>query len=75
MTELGRINPALLCPITHPSERAQMDLSVLRARDELVQARTGLVNHVGGVLKTNGHCAPSCSTSSFARKLWLWRAN
>ena len=69
LTELGRTNPALLCPITHRSERAQMDLSVLRARDELVRARTGLVNHVRGVLKTNGHRAPSCSTSSFSRKL------
>lgn len=68
LTELGRTNPALLAPITHRSERAQMDLSVLRARDELVRARTGLVNHVRGVLKTNGHRAPSCATNCFARK-------
>lgn len=68
LTELGRTNPALLAPITHRSERAQMDLSVLRSRDELVRARTGLVNHVRGVLKTNGHRAPSCSTNCFVRK-------
>ncbi len=68
LTELGRTNPRLLAPITHRSERAQMDLSVLRARDELVRARTGLVNHVRGVLKSNGLRAPSCATSCFARK-------
>ena len=68
LTELGRTNPALLSPVTHRSERAQMDLSVLRARDELARARTGLVNHVRGVLKSNGHRAPSCATSCFARK-------
>ena len=45
-----------------------MDLSVLRARDELVRTRTGLVNHVRGVLKSNGHRAPSCATSCFDRK-------
>jgi transposase len=68
LTELGRTNPALLSPVTHRSERAQLDLSVLRARDELVQARTGLVNHVRGVLKSNGHRAPSCATNCFVRK-------
>lgn len=68
LTELGRTNPALLAPITHRSERAQMDLSVLRARDELVRARTGLVNHVRGVLKTHGHRAPRCATNCFVRK-------
>lgn len=68
LTELGRTTPALLAPITHRAERAQMDLSVLRARDELVRARTGLVNHVRGVLKTNGHRAPNCATSCFVRK-------
>jgi len=41
---------------------------VLRARDELVRARTGLVNHVRGVLKSNGHRAPNSATSAFVRK-------
>ena len=68
LTELGRTNPGLLSPITHRSEQAQQDLSVLRARDELVRMRTALVNHVRGVLKSNGYRAPSSSTSCFARK-------
>lgn len=68
LTELGRTNPALLSPITHRSGQAQLDRAVLRGRDELVRARTGLVNHVRGVLKSNGHRAPSCSTGAFVRK-------
>lgn len=68
LTELGRTNPALLSPITHRSESAQTDRAVLRGRDELVRARTGLVNHVRGVLKSNGLRAPSCATNTFVRK-------
>jgi transposase len=67
LAELGRTNPGLLAPITHRSETAQADLCVLRARDELVRTRTALINHVRGVLKSNGHRAPTCSAPSFAR--------
>lgn len=68
LTELGRTNVELLAPIRHRSEQAQSDLCVLRARDELVRARTGMINHVRGVLKSNGHRAPTCSAASFGRK-------
>lgn len=68
LTELGRTNPGLLSPITHRSERAQLDLSVLRSRSELVQARTGLINHVRGALKATGHRAPSCASHCFVQK-------
>jgi transposase len=72
LTELGRTNPALLSPVTHRSERAQTDLSVLRARDELVRARTGLINHVRGVLKSNGRRAPKCATNCFVQNSSTW---
>jgi len=68
LAKLGRTDPELLAPITHRSERAQAELCVLRARDELVRARTSMINHVRGVLKSNGHRAPTCSADSFARK-------
>jgi transposase len=41
---------------------------VLRARDELVRTRTGMINHVRGVLKSNGHRAATCSADSFGKK-------
>ncbi|TAJ11613.1 MAG: IS110 family transposase [Planctomycetota bacterium] len=68
LTELGRTNPHLLAPITHRSEAAQLDLTLLRARDELVCARTSLINHVRGVLKSHGLRAPRCSADCFAQR-------
>lgn len=68
LTELGRTNSRLLAPITHRSEQAQADLCVLRARDELVRMRTGMINHVRGVLKSNGHRAATCSAESFGKR-------
>lgn len=68
LAQLGRTNADLLSPIKHRSAQAQADLCVLRARDEIVRARTAMINHVRGVLKSNGFRAPSCSADSFARK-------
>lgn len=68
LTELGRTNPQLLAPIQHRSAEAQADLGVLRARDELVRARTSMINHVRGVLKSNGYRAATCSADSFGKK-------
>ena len=68
LTELGRTNAQLLAPITHRSAQAQADLCVQRAHDELVRARTGMINHGRGVLKSNGHRALTCSADSFGKK-------
>jgi len=43
-------------------DRSQADLAVLRARALLVRARTKLVNHVRGAVKSMGSRLPSCST-------------
>ncbi len=69
LAELGRTNAHLLAPITHRSKEAQADLAVPRARTELVRARTGMINHVRGVLKSNGDRARSCSADSFGRNM------
>jgi transposase len=39
--------------------------SVIQARDALVRARTMLVNHARGVVKSGGTRLPGCSTDSF----------
>jgi transposase len=69
LAELGRTNPQLLAPITHRSKQAQSDLAVPRARDEAVRGRTALINHVRGVLKSNGYRAPNVSADSFGRRV------
>lgn len=58
LARLARIDPALLRPIRHRSERAQMDLMVVRTRAALVQARTSLVNTARGLAKAMGERLP-----------------
>jgi transposase len=68
LARLGRVDPKLLFPIEHRSEKAQVDLGVIRTRDAVVRARTALVNHVRGVVKSLGVRIPRCSTESFPHK-------
>ena len=71
LARLGRVEPQLLSPIEHRGVRAQADLAVIRARDAVVAARTQLVNHVRGAVKSLGSRMPTCSTRSFAKKAGL----
>ena len=68
LADLGRTNVRLLSPIQHRRVEAQQDLAVIRARDELIGVRTGLINHVRGVVKSNGERLPQCATKVFQAK-------
>ena len=48
LARLARIDPELLGPVRHRSAKAQIHLMVIRARAELVRARTALVNASAG---------------------------
>jgi transposase len=63
-----RLEPRLLHPVFHRSEQAQMDLELIKARNQLVQCRSKLINHVRGVVKGVGERIPSCSSDCFARR-------
>jgi len=65
LARLGRVDPALLAPITHREENTQSALVLIRARAQLVVARTRLVNSVRGFVKSMGSRMPSCSTGKF----------
>jgi transposase len=65
LARVARLDPKLLSPIQHRSAQAQQDLEVLRARDELVQARTKLINHVRGAVKSMGKRVPKVSAEAF----------
>jgi transposase len=65
LARLARLDPGLLSPIHHRSPQAQAHLAVIRARDSLVRARTQLINHARGLVKTTGARLPSCSAASF----------
>jgi transposase len=62
----GRADVELLHPIRHRGPEAQRDLAVLRARDQLVAARTQLINHVRGAVKSVGARLSACSAEAFA---------
>lgn len=64
----GRADVALLYPIQHRSADAQRDLEHLRARDQLVGARTKLINHVRGAVKSQGSRLSRCSAEAFAKR-------
>jgi len=68
LAKLLRLDASLLSPIIHRGDEAQQHLAILRSRDSLVQARTQLVNHARGIVKSFGYRLPSCSTKSFATK-------
>ena len=64
----GRIDPSLLHPIRHRGVEAQRDLAVIRGRLALIEARTKLINHVRGVVKSFGYRIRSCSAEAFANR-------
>jgi len=65
LARIGRMDPKLLKPIKLRSEQTQVALGLIRSRDNLVQARTQLVNHVRGMVKTVGVRLPKGSSESF----------
>jgi transposase len=60
LARLARVDPKLLSPIRHRGEEAQMDLAVIRARAELMEARTKLINSARGLAKPMGERLKRC---------------
>ena len=69
LARLARIDPELLGPVQHRSAKAQIHLTVIRARAELVSARTALVNAARGLVKSYGERLPKCGTQQVSREL------
>ncbi len=69
LARLARVDPKLLHPIQHRGGTTQADRALLRSRNELVECRTKLVNHARGIVKSIGGRLPTCSTSSFHKRV------
>src|SRR6202790_2505624 len=69
LARLARVDPELLGPVRHRSAQAQLHLTVIRARAELVSARTALVNATRGLVKSYGERLPKCGTYQVSEKL------
>ena len=68
LARLAHVGPELLSPIQQRSEKTQVDLALVRARDVAVQSRTKIINAVRGIVKSTGLRLPKSSTLTFARK-------
>jgi transposase len=69
LARLARLDPKLLSPIKHRGENSQAHLALLRSRDALVGARTKLVNHVRGAVKSFGARLPKCTAEGFHNRV------
>jgi transposase len=69
LARLARLDPKLLAPVKHRGEASQAHLALLRSRDALVSARTKLVNHVRGAVKSFGARLPKCTAESFHNRV------
>jgi transposase len=68
LARLAHVGPELLSPIQVRSEKTQVDLALVKARDVAVQSRTRIINSVRGLVKSTGRRLPKSSTLTFARK-------
>lgn len=64
LARLARVDPQLLGPIQHRSPEAQQDLTRIRVRAILVEARTALVNSARGLAKAAGERLPQCDADN-----------
>jgi transposase len=69
LARLARIDPGLLSPVRHRSAKAQIHLTVIRARATLVSARTALVNAARGLTKSYGARLPKCGSEQMSREI------
>jgi len=69
LARLARIDPGLLCPVRHRSAKAQIHLTVIRARAGLVSARTALVNTARGLTKSYGERLRKCGSGQMSREI------
>ena len=68
LARLARIDPGLLGPVRHRSAKAQIHLTVIRARAALVSSRTALVNAARGLTKSYGQRLRKCGTEQMNRE-------
>lgn len=68
LARLVRLDRKLLCPVEHRNERAQQHVGLFRARQEAVETRTRLINHVRGAVKSMGMRLPACSAEAFVKR-------
>ena len=67
LARVGRLDLGMLNPVYHRSAQAQADLTVVRMREELMEARSKLVNAVRSTVKSTGGRIPACDADQFGK--------
>lgn len=67
LARVARADAKLLYPIKHREKEIQSTMAFIRSRDILIGARSKLINHIRGVVKSSGDRMPSCSAERFHR--------
>lgn len=68
LAKMARVDPSLLYPVEHVSERCQRDLLQIKLRDNLVRQRVDVISAVRFTLKSLGVHLPSPNTNYFAKR-------
>lgn len=68
LARIARFDSHLLYPIEHRNEQAQMDLSMIKARDVLVKSRSSMINFVRSSVKSMGYRIKTCSSECFHKR-------
>jgi transposase len=68
LARLARLDPKLLYPLKHRGEDSQAHMAIIRSRQALVGARTQLVNHLRGAVKSFEARLPKCPARSFHKR-------
>src|SRR5690606_23042747 len=68
LARIGRVDPAMLHPVSHIGEAGQRDLLLLKLRDALVRQRVALVNSARACLKSLGLRLPLGTTAVSVRR-------
>ncbi len=68
LARVARLDPKLLNPVTLRGPRAQADKAILQARNQLIEARTKLINCVRGMVKSWGRRVKSGDANVFHKR-------
>jgi len=68
LAQIGMFNNKLLNTVEHRSKASRIDLYTVKSREQLIEIRTKLINHVRGSLKSFGIILLSTSTPAFVKK-------
>lgn len=69
LARLARVDVQLLGPVRHRGAQVQADLAVIRARAELLEARTALINCARGLVKPMGERLQKCDADQVGKHL------